>query len=156
MFSSLKEIIYQGGILKFNIPKDWVEEYNDEDGGSFYEDSPTSGTLRVKLLTMESPKKLNSENVKDILAPINGEIKILPNKNAYKHYHKDTIESGHQITIFYWSLAQIIAPNNARLVNFSYTILSDKKELASVKNEISFLTQQIQKASLSPELTPYG
>ncbi len=147
-----KEINYRGGILTFNIPLDWIEEYDENDGGTFYEDSPTSGTLRVKLLTMKSPRKITSDNVEDVLESINEDVIMLPNKNAYKHYSEETTDSGYKIYIFYWSLAQIIEPNNARLVNFSYTVLSDLKNSEFVKNEISFITNEVENANLSSEL----
>lgn len=154
--SMIKEIKFPGEILTFNIPQHWIEEYEDTGNeGMYYEDSPSSGTLRVKLLTMKSPQIMTSENVADVLKSINGEMITLSNNNVYKHYYEEAVDSGHQITIFYWSLAQILEPYNVRLVNFSYTILSKKRNIESTLNEIYFITKQVEQANLRTDLAPY-
>ena len=45
--TALKTIIYRGGIARFRVPHSWVEEYEPEGGGTFYEDGPDTGTLRM-------------------------------------------------------------------------------------------------------------
>ena len=59
----LKTIVYRGGVLKFRIPSSWKEEYSDMDGGTFYEDRPYSGTLRVKVITLKVPTNVNHGSV---------------------------------------------------------------------------------------------
>jgi hypothetical protein len=54
----MKTISYRGGVVTFRIPESWNEEYSDTDGGTFYEDKPDSGTLRLKLITAESPSEI--------------------------------------------------------------------------------------------------
>ncbi len=48
----MKKITYRGGLISFQIPKDWIEEYEENGGGTFYEDSQESGTLRINVLTV--------------------------------------------------------------------------------------------------------
>ncbi|HMI53316.1 MAG TPA: hypothetical protein VK525_17510 [Candidatus Saccharimonadales bacterium] len=33
---TLKTINYRGGVVRFRIPADWVEEYEEAGGGTFY------------------------------------------------------------------------------------------------------------------------
>ncbi|MBK8594774.1 MAG: hypothetical protein IPN83_04160 [Holophagales bacterium] len=40
----MKSITYRGGLVTFRIPRHWVEEYEEDGGGTFYEDRPDSGT----------------------------------------------------------------------------------------------------------------
>ena len=61
-----KKIKYRG-ILTFEIPETWTEEYDDEHGGSFYEDTPLSGTLRLKLMTLKVPQSDKEIDVLDVL-----------------------------------------------------------------------------------------
>ena len=46
----LKTINYRGGIIRFQIPNDWVEEYEDVGGGTFYKPGDDTGTLRVNVM----------------------------------------------------------------------------------------------------------
>jgi len=56
----LKTINYRGGLISFEIPKHWVEEFEESGGGTFFEDTPNSGTLRVNVLTIKA--KEDKEN----------------------------------------------------------------------------------------------
>ncbi|WP_431122270.1 hypothetical protein [Flagellimonas flava] len=151
--NNIKEIDYRG-ILKFNIPFDWVEEYDDEHGGTFYEDSPLSATLRLKLMTLHTPKGSFFKDAKSILDNIikkGSEAMLLPNDNALKMFFEQTVDSGHEITIYYWSLVQFLRPNHVRLSNFSYTVLTNRLGIETVRDEIEFITEQVKNAQYSIE-----
>lgn len=153
--SKTKTIKYRGGIVNFDIPSDWVEEYEQDGGGTFYEDIPTSGTFRINVLTMKSPTPVKKTEVSKVLSSIgsnNSEIISLPNGNAYKFYLERSVDAEEKITIYYWILAQIIEPEHARIANFSYTILSNQEESSTIKNELQFLTDQIENAVFYPKL----
>src|ERR1035438_6693902 len=64
---AMKTIVYRGGVVTFRIPAHWREEYSDFEGGTFYEDRPDSGTLRLKIITMSTPKELQSGSAMDLL-----------------------------------------------------------------------------------------
>lgn len=151
-----KEINYRGGLVKFVVPSDWVEEYDEENGGgTFYEDLPTSGTFRIYVLTMKSPnpvKKSDVANVLESVASPNMEVKKLPNGNAYKFYLQRSTDSGEDITIYYWSVAQIVEPYHARIANFSYTILSNQENSEHIKSELRFLNSTIENATFYPKI----
>ena len=149
--NSTKEIDYRG-ILKFNIPSNWIEEYDDEHGGTFYEDSPLSGTLRLKLMTLNTPKDSFFKDASSILDDIvtkGPESILLPNHNALKMFVEQTVDSGHEITIHYWSLVQFLQPSRVRLSNFSYTVLTNRLGIESVRKEIDFITKEVENAEYS-------
>jgi hypothetical protein len=52
----MKPIVYRGGIITFRVPATWKEEYEAEGGGTFYDDRPDSGTLRLNVLTFKAPE----------------------------------------------------------------------------------------------------
>tara|TARA_R110002111_G_scaffold204953_3_gene269687 strand:- start:53649 stop:54107 length:459 start_codon:yes stop_codon:yes gene_type:complete len=146
-----KEINYRG-ILKFRIPVNWVEEYDEEHGGSFYEDSLKSGTLRLKVISLKTfvdSSSLDATTILNEIIPKGSESTILPNKNAFKMFYEQTVDSGHEITIYYWSLVQYIKPNKVRLCNFSFTILTDRLGAKSIFKEIEFITEQIKSAEFT-------
>ena len=146
-----KKIDYRG-ILKFYIPFNWVEEYDEMEGGTFYGESPDSGTLRLKLISANTPKDSKVSNASKILEDIiskGSESILLPNNNAFKMLFEQTIESGSEITIFYWHLLQFLEPNHVRLANFSYTVLTNQLEIESVRKEIDFISEQVKNAKYS-------
>ena len=149
--NNIKEIDYRG-VLKFKIPSSWVEEYDDKHGGTFYEDSPLSGTLRLQLMTLKTPKDSFFKDAKSILDDIiekGPESILLPNDNALKMFFEQSVDSGHEITIYYWSLVQFLKPNQVRLGNFSYTVLTNRLGIEYVREEIDFLNKEIKNATFS-------
>ena len=153
--SSSKEINYRGGLVKFHVPSDWVEEYDENGGGTFYEDLPTSGTFRIHVLTFKSGSPVSKSEVPKVLdsvATSDTEVKKLPNGNAYKFYSKRSIESDEEITIYYWSVAQIVEPSHARMANFSYTILSNQEGSKRINDELEFLKLSIENAVFYPTI----
>ena len=54
MNNKMKTINYRGGLVSFEIPSDWKEEYEAEGGGAFFLDKPDSGTLRLNVLSLAS------------------------------------------------------------------------------------------------------
>ncbi|MEH6491185.1 hypothetical protein [Halopseudomonas sp.] len=150
-----KEISYNGGLITFSVPQDWIEEYDQQVGGSFYEDSPTSGTFRLHVVTMRSPAPVTKSEAVNVLQSV-GEpddpISTLSNGTAYKTFSEKAVDSGNDITIYYWSLAQIIEPNHARIANFSYTVLSSQVGTTQYQEEIDYLLNSIRNARFKPEL----
>ncbi|NUY79653.1 hypothetical protein HUK80_02000 [Flavobacterium sp. MAH-1] len=51
----MKKILYRGGLLQFKIPENDVEEYDEIEGATFYEDGPYTGTVRLNVITLEKP-----------------------------------------------------------------------------------------------------
>lgn len=145
-----KRINYRG-VLRFDIPKEWIEEYDDKDGATFYEDDPLSGTLRVKLISISVPENLDSVNTSGILDNLipNKVSKTieLPNGNAYNMFYEHGVEIEIDITIFYWLLVQKVERNKTRLANFSYTVISEKLNNKHIQKEIEFITSQVETAT---------
>ena len=62
----MKTIKYRGGLITFDIPQNWIEEYEKDGGGTFYEDNPSSGTLRVNVLTVDNSGKDDIKSPEDL------------------------------------------------------------------------------------------
>lgn len=149
-----KKLVTYRGILSFEIPRDWIEEYDDNDGGTFYEDSPNSGTLRLKLISIKIPESSKTVNTVDILNDLTlnkgSKTILLPNNNAYKMIYEEATDNGLDITIYCWSLVQSIQFNKTRLANFSYTVLSEELDSECARQEIDFITHQVENAIFEP------
>jgi len=152
---NLKEVEYRGGIVNFSIPSTWVEEYETDGGGTFYEDRPDSGTLRLNVLTFKTPVgevKVKAIDALPSLKSASGNPELLSESVAYIHYVKRSEEDGEDITIYWWVLSQVLESNYVRILNFSYTILTSQEDELQTQAEVELLTEQIRKARLHPEV----
>ena len=156
MGGSLKEINFHSGVIKFKIPSNWKGEYGDDGKGAFYEDAPDTGTLRLNVITLEAPPDAKGNLLVLALSSIPGidqeNIEMLDNGNALAHAVQRTEEEGKKYTLYWWYLANHVAPNYVRMANYSYAILTSKENDRKTKKEIELLERQIKNAVFSSEL----
>ncbi|OYW39885.1 MAG: hypothetical protein B7Z35_03080 [Hydrogenophilales bacterium 12-61-10] len=152
----MKEIKYRGGLVTFSIPKHWVEEYETDGGGMFYEDAPNSGTLRLNVITAKSPKPLSADAAYEELVAmksINGKnVQHLANGNAFATAIHHATEQGQGITLFWWYVTNPVPPNHIRMANFSYTVLATQENSEQTHREVQLLTESIKNAAFHPTL----
>jgi len=142
----MKSINYRGGIARFNLPSSWVEEYDDEGGGTFYEDKPDSGTLRLNVMNIEKPpgQVRPTDTVDNVLAEISGaEVHRLPSGVVLAQSSHLADEEGEELSIETWYIGVTIASNHFRIIIFTYTILASQKSDANVLQEIATLNRSI-------------
>lgn len=147
----MKTIIYRGGVVKFRIPAHWKEEYSDVDGGMLYEDRPNSGTLRLKIISLESPQELGSNAAAELLRRVDSERTpvLQPNGNTYLRYEQSASESGTRIKIHYWIIANPLPPRQARIATFSDAILEKHHNLRAVVRDLLMLETEVSAAEFS-------
>ena len=120
----MKKINYRGGLISFEIPENWVEEFEETGGGTFYEDTPTSGTLRVNVLTIEN-KKGNGSPV-DVFTDRqkrgNQKEYTTQGGDEIAEYSDRSEESGIPITIFTFACAHETERKDFILAIFTWTI----------------------------------
>ena len=161
----MKLIVYRGGVVSFRIPAHWREEYSNVEGGTFYEDRPDSGTLRLRIITMAPPKQPQSTSAMDVLQIVVSALKKksaqsttrgLKDGNALLKYEDAAFEQGRRLTIFYWVVANPLPPHHARVATFSYTILKEQRSQIQVQHDLEMLENEIEAATFSPELGIVG
>ena len=150
----MKVIKYRGGVVIYRIPDNWVEEYEDEGGGTFYEDCPDSGTLRLNVISFKAQSKPTPDVIKKALMSSKdssiGKINFLPNGNGVLNCRKCTSEENRRLTIYYWEVAHPIPPDHFDYAIFSYTILEDRESDPQIQAELSMLDQEIRASIFSP------
>ena len=158
----MKTIVYRGGLLKFRIPESWKEEYSDIDGGTFYEDVPDSGTLRVKVITLEIPEAKWKASVGSILQPLLLELGKSEEDvhriggNELVRYEEHSSENGVLLRTFYWVFGKPVPPRNARVVTFSYTIPDSLLDTEQVRSELEMLEPEIRETEFAPHIGVSG
>jgi hypothetical protein len=155
MEHNYKTIEYRGGIVTFRIPFDWNEEYEPEGGGTFYEDTPDSGTLRLNVVTAKSPIPITSQSGPDILAGLvqtSATAEVLANNCALVRYEQRTEDQGHPLIITFWSVAQPLPPNHARVATFSYAMRAHQRNDPQFQAELEMLDREIRGVTFAPKL----
>jgi hypothetical protein len=152
----MKTIVYRGGVVTFRIPSYWCEEYSDFEGGAFFEDSPDSGTLRLKVIALAAPDEVGPNSAMEILQvaidriedmDADGSTKVREDGNAVLRYEHTTYERDTPLTIYYWVVANPVPPRHARIATFSYTVLAERRNEPETQRELLMLQDEIDSAT---------
>ena len=155
---ALKTIHYRGGIARFRIPANWVEEYEEAGGGVFYAPGDKTGTLRLNILRMSPPagQIVDSRTASQVLEieskKYNVPIVVLSEYVAMVRYDLPGRDRGHSLKIRYWRLAQSLPPHHVRLPLFSYTLFAEQFDDAAYASELELLDREIAAVELVPVL----
>jgi hypothetical protein len=154
--NEMKEIKYRGGVVRFFVPKNWIENYETDGGGMFYEDAPDTGTFRLNLITVMPPTPLKSDAAFDTLSLMNSvkpdSIERLQNGNAITSWVEHSSEQEQAITVYWWHVANPVPPNHIRIANFSYAVLASQESSPTTKTEVQMLANSISNAAFHSTL----
>lgn len=152
----MKTIEYRGGILAFRIPSNWREEYEEDGGGTFYEDNPDTGTLRLNVLTFKAPiGELPASGYKYFASnPLQKGVEIvrLPSGDGMKKYRKDAEEDDQTLHIYYWEISHCAPPQKLYIAVFSWTILEFQSADMQFLEEINMISRELEQVRFHPEL----
>jgi hypothetical protein len=152
----MKTIIYRGGLVRFRIPAQWIEEYEDDGGGTFYEDDPDSPTLRINVLTLEAPRIVDTNTPSELLGSraekTGQQIVRLDTGNAVIAYNQSAEEDGHPLVIYYWELANAVPPKHGRLAIFSLTILKSQQSDQEITKTIQMVDREVRACEFATDL----
>jgi hypothetical protein len=145
--SKTKTISYRGGVVTFSIPASWQEEYEPAGGGTFYEDNPDSGTLRLSVLSFSS----NNEpaQIMALSAFPEGSYELLQDGHPLRYEVKETNERGEKLHLHTWSVAVAVPPHSMRLALFHHTVLAGQEGDPLISQELAFLHKSIRSAVFS-------
>ena len=148
MKATRKTIHYRGGIVRFALPSDWVEEYEPDGGGTFYEDRPDSGTLRLSVLGFESHKP--AEEAASTVFP-QAEAELLPSGFWMRRDLVPAVEEGETIHIHRWEIAIPIPPHGLRLACFTHTVVAGQETDRAIAAELKMVDECIRAAEFGRE-----
>ncbi|MTW09902.1 hypothetical protein GM658_04755 [Pseudoduganella eburnea] len=147
-----KKIHYRGGLVVFAIPEPWIEEYEPEGGGIFYQPGEDTATLRLNVITATRPSSSGALSGKQVLSSIGYPAsEILSNGNAISKGIRRGTERGTPITIFWWHLVNVVSPQQVRVATFTYTVFSSSERSASTIAELSFVEDSVRSADFTPD-----
>jgi hypothetical protein len=143
-----KTIEYRGGVVSLEIPAHWKEEYEPKGGGTFYEDRPDSGTLRLNVLSFARRDGRSSE---DTLREL---IEKEPQETLgcgfpLKRYMKPGTENGETLHLYRWEVSVPVPPNEWRIVCFVHTIVAGQESDPRIKCELDLIDEIVRSARFS-------
>lgn len=156
----LKTIVYRGGVVTFRVPMDWIEEYGERGGGTFYRDTPQAGILRLYVTTMSNEKVVSPEliyneaivdyrGIKQSFLP---DLQLLPNGNSILRHRRTSWSWFRRIVLHFWQVYNPVPPHHMRLALFSYTILKTLDTNPETLQDIDLLDREIRDARFYSEL----
>ena len=146
---ALKIVRYRDAV-SFPIPVAWKEE--DEPGvqGTFYEDGPDTGTLRVSVMQwLGSSEEDRNRIVKSILLP--GNVETLKQGVYLKKEVKDGSEGGESLKLHRWLVVLALPENTCRLVAFTHTITAAQENDQPIAAELTTVDFAVRNAVYSYE-----
>ena len=137
-----KEIYYRGGIAIFPLPKDWIEAYEPSGGGTFYNDVPNSGTLRLNVLGFENP---DGVTIPPNFEPFRDGLYLRTSKERF-------VEDGDDCILLSWQIGFPVGEFHFRIANFTYTIEAAMFRGEQAQYEISVVKTVLKMAEFGREL----
>jgi hypothetical protein len=145
----VKDVSFLDGAVRFQIPKEWVEEYEPSGTGVYYEDAPDAGTLRVSLITVQLAKDPGPNAAIDVMRTDKkvdrDSIESLPTGNAFGSWVERSSERGDAITMFWWEIVNSSPPEYIRIAMFSYTVLTANEKAAKTASDLALLDSSLRR-----------
>lgn len=145
----LKMISYRGGLVYFALPAAWREEYQPDGGGTFYDDRPGSGTLRLNVLSFSS-KDVPAKQMA-ATAFQKGSFELLQDGFPLRKSVVAAEEKGHKLHLHSWEIAVPVQPNSLRIVAFRHTVLAEQEQDPLIVQELEFIDKSVRVATFSQE-----
>ncbi|MDU1905329.1 MAG: hypothetical protein E6772_11145 [Dysgonomonas sp.] len=143
----MKIISYNGGVVSFRLPENWIEEYYPEEGAAFYRDDNESGTLRLNVLSAEPDTDKIIEN---ITLGTDSKLSVeegYPLKEQIKYINED----GQNILVYLWEIHVPVQDSKPRIILFTYTISASQENDPIIVQELNFVRNTILTAHYSQE-----
>jgi hypothetical protein len=143
-----KTVIYRGGVVTFDLPAHWTEEYEPKGGGTFYEDTPDSGTLRLNMLGFKiAPHQTLSEQVALMMARDGFE--PLQEGLGIRRVEKSAVEDGEPLVFYRWEVLIPIEPDEFSIAIFAHTVLGSEVNSELTKRELEFIDDSVRRAQFN-------
>lgn len=155
-----KTVVYRGGVVRFRIPAYWIEEYEHDGGGTFYEEGPDTATLRLNVLSFEGTRPGDTPSAFEFLSnhgrseQPDAEVVRHADGNASISYWKLHEEDADEpaLAIRYWQVANRVPPRYMRMAVFSYTIQRAQMNQPRFVDEVRMIDDEVRQCRFSEQL----
>jgi len=145
MQETSKTISYRGGLVAFEIPNTWTDEYDRDGGGTFYSKDPGSGTLRLNVLSVarNTPTSL-ADAAKEIFR--GGDHQTLPSGNPVRRFVKRVEERGTPLELHRWEVLVPVSSIQLRLACFTHAVLASQSDSVQATRELAIIESAVSTA----------
>jgi hypothetical protein len=159
----MKTVTHQGKLVTFQIPDHRAMETEPDGTAVFFDLSDESLTLRLTVLTMQSPRDLGLDDAETVMhrsgLPIASSPEKLPNGQALAlsevHHatERDTPIELHSVLV-----ARVIPPRTARLANFTITAVPSVNQAGPMEPRLDAIKAWVRTCTISdaPPQAPGG
>jgi hypothetical protein len=155
--SAMKEVDSPDGQLRFRVPEEWQASQEADGSPAYYDEFADGGTLRLKVMTFTAEEDLNRPAAYRELASMQPEpgqsLEHLPDGNALRSHHEDTIVDGEPTVLHIWLLASVDPPRRLRLAVFSLSLLAAHAEGLAGRRLVAALDREIRTARFVHQLS---
>ena len=120
--------------------------YELSGGGTFYDDVPNSGTLRLNVLGFEY---LDGVTIPPDFEPFRDGLHLRTSKERF-------VEDGDECILLSWQIGFPVGEFNFRIANFTYTIEADRFRGTQAQYEIGVVKMILKMAEFGRELGETG
>ena len=150
MANSLKRFT-QDGLFSFYLPSEWSHQIEPDGKQVFWYPQSGSGTLRVSSVTSRKAADPSGVPAAQILNTTSS-ISVRKDGVAWTSYRDSPKRKGEPTLIFWWKLANFVAPQYFRIAYFSFTIFAHEEQETATLDMVSLLHKQLPATEFGPLL----
>ena len=156
-FMRLRNVQHSDGLVECRVPRDWVEEVEDDGTRVLWKPDGISGTLRITLLTAKREIDVDGNPAMYLLGDAGDKAPAyeLPNGNGFRRYRKVSSEEEEELAIHWFEIANYAPPIYYRLVMFSFTVLLKEEATPAIQRQLEVLERELPKCNFLSEVQPW-
>ena len=156
-FLRVRSVSHSDGTLVCRVPREWVEEIEDDGTRVLWSPKGVSGSLRIILITAKRDAVTDGHPAMGVLgAPREGSVDVsLPNGNVYRRYRTETTEDGEPLAIHWFRIANYVPPRYYRLAVFSFTTRIAEERTPIIQQQLEFLERELPACRFASTVQPW-
>jgi hypothetical protein len=146
----LDRVFVFGDRLSFLVPREWIEQLEEDNCYLYQRPKTDSGWLRVSLITSNVVQGTPAQKLKRLFAKRDNVRIDEETGNLVSSYEKDSDQNGVALHIYYWMVANTVLPDLIREAVFSYTILRERTSDEETIEAVKVIGQLVSQAQFLP------
>jgi hypothetical protein len=150
----MKRLEYRGGLVRFELPSHWVEEYEPEGGGTFYDNTIEAVMLRLNVLSFQAPQPIGV-----------GDAIVAARQSAKQGFVVEALateqalcieppklfeEQGEALELHTWRLYRVVASAQMlRIAVFSATVIVAERDAEKTRTILALIDRAVRGAVVS-------
>ncbi len=144
----LKEINYLDQLC-FRIPADWIEHFNEDEGGMYHHEAADTGTLRLSLLIFKTEKQDSIQNhLENSNSSTDGENivekAILNDSTCLIRSIQSTTDEDGILKLYWWRFISNKVAGFTQIALFSFTVAEQDVHKQHIKDDLELLEKELK------------